>query len=100
MFAKDSSLVVLKSNRLSKPPMPTSRKLAVQAIKYMRSNPQGLFAQFNAPQLAAIEAALSRRVTMIQGPPGTQFRPSSLNFLHLTATKTLQAPERRPLQLR
>jgi hypothetical protein len=59
------------SNKLAKPPMETSYKLASQAVKYMKSNPHGVFRTFNAPQLASIEAALTRRMTMIQGPPGS-----------------------------
>jgi hypothetical protein len=59
------------SNKLAKPPMATSYKLASQAVKYMKSNPHGVFRTFNAPQLASIEAALTRRMTMIQGPPGS-----------------------------
>jgi hypothetical protein len=51
--------------------MATSYKLASQAVKYMKSNPHNVFRGFNAPQLAAIEAALTRRMTMIQGPPGS-----------------------------
>jgi superfamily I DNA and/or RNA helicase len=60
-----------QSNKLAKPPMPNSLKLAHQVIKYMKSNPHGIFREFNAPQFAAIEAALTRRMTMIQGPPGS-----------------------------
>jgi hypothetical protein len=59
------------SNKLAKPPMATSYKLASQAVKYMKTNPHGVFRTFNAPQLASIEAALTRRMTMIQGPPGS-----------------------------
>jgi hypothetical protein len=59
------------SNKLAKPPMATSYKLASQAVKYMKSNPHAVFRTFNAPQLAAVEAALTRRMTMIQGPPGS-----------------------------
>jgi hypothetical protein len=59
------------SNKLAKPPMATSYKLASQAVKYMKTNPHAVFRTFNAPQLAAIEAALTRRMTMIQGPPGS-----------------------------
>jgi len=51
--------------------MANSPKLARQVLKHIQNNPNGIFRQFNAPQLAAIEAALTRRMTMIQGPPGT-----------------------------
>eukprot|EP00522_Entomoneis_paludosa_P000990 CAMPEP_0172473444 /NCGR_PEP_ID=MMETSP1065-20121228/68859_1 /TAXON_ID=265537 /ORGANISM="Amphiprora paludosa, Strain CCMP125" /LENGTH=765 /DNA_ID=CAMNT_0013231619 /DNA_START=31 /DNA_END=2328 /DNA_ORIENTATION=+ len=71
-FWKDPSACNLDelSNRLSKPPMPNSNKLAMQVLKYMQTNPQ-IFRQLNAPQLAAVRAALTRRSTLIQGPPGT-----------------------------
>ena len=36
----------------------------------MQNNPDGTFPPFNGPQISAIGAALTRRVTMIQGPPG------------------------------
>jgi hypothetical protein len=36
---------------------------------YMKSNPHGV--NLHVPQLASIEAALTRRMTMIQGPPGS-----------------------------
>ena len=47
--------------------MASSHKLANQVLKYIKSNIHGNFCEFNAPQLAAIEAALTRRMTMIQG---------------------------------
>jgi regulator of nonsense transcripts 1 len=59
------------SKRIAKPPLHISTKLAKQAITHIQSNPQGVFRPFNGPQLTAIEAALTRRLTLIQGPPGT-----------------------------
>lgn len=64
-----------KSAKLSRPPMGTSQKLAKQVLKYIKSNPH-IFPEFNSPQLTAIEAALTRRMTMIHGPPGTFARSS------------------------
>lgn len=55
---------------VGKPPMPTSAKLAHQAIRYMMANPTK-FRPLNEPQFAAVEAALTRRLTLIQGSPGT-----------------------------
>ena len=51
--------------------MGTSFKLAKRALSYIASNDQHIFEKFNEPQLAAINAALTRRLTMVQGPPGT-----------------------------
>lgn len=59
------------ASRLSKPPMATSHQLASQVLKFVKSNSNGVFRPFNAPQLAAINAALTRRLTMIHGPPGS-----------------------------
>jgi hypothetical protein len=60
---------------IAKPPMSTSIKLAQQVIRYMvqqQHQPKNnQFASLNPPQLAAVEAALTRRLTMIQGPPGS-----------------------------
>ncbi|CAJ1954310.1 unnamed protein product [Cylindrotheca closterium] len=61
----------LLSRKIAKPPMPTSLKLANQALTYMQKNPNQLFNPMNGPQLASIGAALTRKLTMIQGPPGT-----------------------------
>jgi len=58
-----------QSNKLSKPPMGTSQRLASQAIRYIKGNPLK-FREFNGPQVTAIEAALTRRMTMVHGPPG------------------------------
>ena len=51
--------------------MGNSQQLAKKALSYIRSNDQQIFEKFNEPQLAAINAALTRRLTMVQGPPGT-----------------------------
>jgi len=56
---------------VSKPPMPNSIKLANQVLAYIQKNPHNLFNPMNGPQLAAIGAALTRKLTMIQGPPGS-----------------------------
>mmetsp|Transcript_9306 Transcript_9306/g.13207 ORF Transcript_9306/g.13207 Transcript_9306/m.13207 type:complete len:948 (-) Transcript_9306:14-2857(-) len=59
------------SKLLARPPFPDSTKNANQVLTYMQSNPDGIFPEFNGPQLSTIGAALTRRLTMIQGPPGT-----------------------------
>ncbi len=56
---------------VSKPPMLSSVKLANQALAFIQKNPHNLFKPMNGPQLAAIGAALTRKLTMIQGPPGS-----------------------------
>jgi AAA domain len=58
------------ARRLARPPLPNSSNLANQALQYMQSNPHGIFGKFNGPQLTSIGAALTRRLTLIQGPPG------------------------------
>ena len=50
--------------------MSSSVKLANQALAYIQRNPN-VFRQMNGPQLAAIGAALTRKLTLIQGPPGS-----------------------------
>ena len=47
--------------------MPTSTKLANEALKYIQQNPHGIFNKMNGPQLAAVGAALTRKLTLIQG---------------------------------
>ena len=56
--------------KLAKPPLPSSVELTNQVMAYIKTNPQQLFPTFNEPQLTSIRAALTRRMTMIQGPPG------------------------------
>lgn len=59
-----------QAKQIAKPPLQDSTKLANQILGYFQSNPQQLFSPFNGPQLSAIGAALTRKLTMIQGPPG------------------------------
>ena len=59
--------IFLQNRMLSKPPMPTSTKLANEALRYIQQNPHGIFRPMNGPQLAAVGAALTRKLTMIQG---------------------------------
>ena len=61
---------LIKARRLAKPPMPESTKLCNQVLAYLQSNPHGSFPQFNRSQISAIAASLTRRLTLIQGPPG------------------------------
>ena len=61
------------SKKLAKPPLPTSTKLANQVMSYIEGNPNNLFPRYNEPQLTAIRSALTRRLTLIQGPPGMNF---------------------------
>lgn len=59
------------AKQIAKPPLQDSSKLTNQVLGYFQSNPQQLFSPFNGPQLSAIGAALTRKLTMIHGPPGT-----------------------------
>lgn len=74
------SLFHFQGHLLSKPPMPTSIKLANQVLRYIQQETtpaklstqrQHPFDPLNGPQLVAVGAALTRKLTMIQGPPGT-----------------------------
>ena len=71
----DCSLLTLynakkQPKKLAKPPLPTSTQLANQVMSYIQANPTKLFPEYNEPQLTAIRSALTRRLTLIQGPPG------------------------------
>lgn len=55
------------SKQIARPPMgPLSQKLTYEVLQYIRANPHSLFRRYNSPQLLAIEAALTRRLTLIQ----------------------------------
>jgi superfamily I DNA and/or RNA helicase len=53
--------------------MATSSQLANRMLQYMQSSSSkvNIFRAFNASQLRALEAAWTRRLTLIQGPPGS-----------------------------
>jgi hypothetical protein len=55
------------ARRIAKPPLPNSVALSNQVLEYIQTNPHGIFNPFNGPQLTAIGAALTRRLTLIQG---------------------------------
>lgn len=58
--------------------MKDSTKLANEVLNYLQSDhPKKLFPRFNGPQLTCIGAALTRKLTMIQGPPGMCLSSSS-----------------------
>lgn len=69
LFASDATLIDELAKKLVKPPMTNSPALAQRTLAHLRAKAAGRV--YNAPQVAAIEAALSRRWTLIQGPPGT-----------------------------
>lgn len=66
----DSVDLVSLDRRLSRPPMPSSLKLANEVLNFVQANSNKVFKPLNGPQLAAIGAALTRKMTLIQGPPG------------------------------
>ena len=60
-----------QSKQLAKSPLKDSVKLTNEVLNYLQSDhPTNLFPRFNGPQLSCIGAALTRKLTMIQGPPG------------------------------
>ena len=59
--------------KLAKPPLPTSTQMANQVMAFIDANPSKLFPKYNEPQLTAIRTSLTRRLTLIQGPPGIYF---------------------------
>ena len=51
--------------------MKESTRLTNEVLNYLQSSDSnGTFPQYNGPQLSSIGAALTRKLTMIQGPPG------------------------------
>ena len=74
----------LQSKKLAKPPLPSSVQLTNQVMSYIDANPNDIFPRYNEPQMTAIRAALTRRMTMIQGPPGKLlFLPNILSVSHV-----------------
>ena len=65
----DTTLIDDLARKLAQPPLPNSLALAQGALRSLAARPGAK--PYNAPQVAAIQAALSRRLTLIQGPPGT-----------------------------
>ena len=66
-----SLFLLLQANLVSKPAMGDSIAATRLILKYIRSNSKGTFPAFNGPQLTALEAALTQRLTLFHGPPGS-----------------------------
>jgi superfamily I DNA and/or RNA helicase len=56
---------------IARPPLQDSTKLTNQVLSFLQKNTQNNFPNFNGPQLSAIGAALTRKLSLIHGPPGT-----------------------------
>jgi hypothetical protein len=56
---------------IARPPLQDSTKLTNQVLGFLQKNSHNNFPNFNGPQLSAIGAALTRKLSLIHGPPGT-----------------------------
>ena len=64
--APDADLQVL-ARKIAQAPFKSSGRHANEVLRFIQANPRRIFPPFNEPQLTAVGAALSRRLTMIQG---------------------------------